>query len=59
MWGTSPKLVLCDNLEGWHREEGGKEAQEGGDTCMPMANSCSCTTKLFTYCNYPSIKINK
>ena len=25
-----PKLVLCDNLEGWGGEEGGK-VQDGGD----------------------------
>ena len=39
MWGTPPKLVLCDNLEGWHREEGGKGAQERGDACMHVADS--------------------
>ena len=38
--GKPPKLVLCDNLEGGRREEGGKRAQEGGDIRMPMANSC-------------------
>ena len=25
------KLVLCDNLEGWKGEGGGREVQEGGD----------------------------
>ena len=35
----NPKLVLCDNLEEWGGEEGGREVQEGGDTGMPMANS--------------------
>ena len=35
----NPKLVLCDNLEGWNGEGGGKEAQEGGDMCIPMADS--------------------
>ena len=34
-----PKLVLCDNLEGWGGEGGGRELQDGRDTCMPMANS--------------------
>ena len=24
---------LCNNLEGWDRVGGGREAQEGGDTC--------------------------
>ena len=28
----NPKLVLCDNLEGWGREGGGSGDQEGGDT---------------------------
>ena len=35
-----PKLVLCDNLEGWGGEGGGREIQEGGVTYMPMADSC-------------------
>ena len=30
--------VLCDDLEGQDREEG-REAQEGGDMCMHMADS--------------------
>ena len=29
-----------DNLEGWDRMGGGKEVQEGGDICIPMADSC-------------------
>ena len=36
----NPKLVLCDNLERWGGEGSGKGVQEGGDTCMPMADSC-------------------
>ena len=35
----NPKPVLGDNLEGWGWEEGRREIQEGGDTCMPIANS--------------------
>ena len=31
--------VLCDNLEGWMGWEVGEEAQEGGDICVPMADS--------------------
>ena len=31
--------MLCDSLEGWDGVGGGKEVQEGGDTCIPMANS--------------------
>ena len=29
--------MLCDKLEGW--DEGGREAQEGGDICILMADS--------------------
>ena len=32
--------MLCDNIEGWHGVEGGREAQEGEDICMSMADSC-------------------
>ena len=28
------------NLEGWNGEGDGREAQEGGDICIPMADSC-------------------
>ena len=31
-------LVLCDNLEGWDGVAGGREVQEGGDTCTPMVH---------------------
>ena len=34
----NPKPVLCDNLEEWD-EGGGSVAQEGGDICIPMADS--------------------
>ena len=34
-----PKPTLCDTLEGWNREGGWEGGfQDGGDTCMPMAN---------------------
>ena len=32
--------MLCDNLEGWFGVGGGREAQESGDICIPMADSC-------------------
>ena len=32
-------LELCDNLEGWEKVGGGRDVQEGGDICIPMANS--------------------
>ena len=34
------KLGLCNNLQGWDGEGGGKEGQEGGDICIPVADSC-------------------
>ena len=34
-----PKPLLRDNLDGWGGDEGGKEVQEGGGTCMPMTDS--------------------
>ena len=33
-------LVLCDNSELWGEVGGGRQVQEGGDTCMPVADSC-------------------
>ena len=41
--------MLCDDLEGWDREDG-REAQEGGDMekCMHMADSLCCTTETNT-----------
>ena len=27
-------------LEGWNREGDGREVQEEGDICIPMADSC-------------------
>ena len=39
LWLRELKLGLCDNLEGWDGERDGREAQEGGDICIPMADS--------------------
>ena len=36
----SSNLVLCDNLEGWDGVGGGRNIQEGGDICLPVADSC-------------------
>ena len=38
----NPKPALYDNLEGWGRDGGERGVQEGGDPCIPMANSCWC-----------------
>ena len=32
------KQGLCINLEGWNGEGDGREAPEGGDICIPMAD---------------------
>ena len=34
------KLVLWDNLEGQSGEGCGRGAQDGQDTCIPVANLC-------------------
>ena len=37
-----------DNLEGCDGEGGGREVQEGGDTCIPVADSCGCMAETNT-----------
>ena len=32
-------LGLCDKLEGWHEVGCGREAPEGGDLCISIADS--------------------
>ena len=32
--------MFWDNLEGWDEVESRREVQEGGDICVPMADSC-------------------
>ena len=34
------KLGLCDNLQGWDGVGNGRGDQEGGDICVPEADSC-------------------
>ena len=61
VWLRELKPGLCDNLEEWDGVGGGKEIQEGGDRCIPMADSCWCVAETNTY--YEAIvlqlKINK
>ena len=40
VWLRELKQGLCINLEGQDREEDEREVQEGGDICIPMADSC-------------------
>src|SRR5574340_1496773 len=39
------KQGLCINLKGWDGERYGKEIQDGGDICIPMADSCGGLTE--------------
>ena len=40
IWLRKLKQGLYINLEGWEREADGREVQEEGDICIPMADSC-------------------
>ena len=40
IWLRELKLGLCNNLEGWDGEACGREVQEGGNICIPMADLC-------------------
>ena len=40
VWLRKLKQGLYITLEGWDREEDGREVQEEGDICIPMADSC-------------------
>ena len=40
VWIRKLKQGLCINLEEWDGEGDGREVQKGGDTCIPMADSC-------------------
>ena len=39
--------MLCDGLEGWVGG-GGRQAQEGGDICIYIADSHCCTAEIKT-----------
>ena len=40
VWLRKLKEVLCINLEAWDGKEDGNELENGGDICIPMADSC-------------------
>ena len=41
--------MLCDDLEGWDREDGRRLKREGyGDMCMYMADSLCCAIETNT-----------
>ena len=52
------KQGLCINLEVWGGEGDGREVQEGGDICIPMADPCGGLTEnnKILLSNFPSIK---
>ena len=41
-------VVLSDDLEGWGEARGWKQAQEGGDICIHIADSLRCTAETNT-----------
>ena len=57
-WEFAVWQGLCINLEGWDGEGDGREVQEGGDICTPMADSRWCLTEnnKILESNYLSIK---
>ena len=40
VWFRELKPVICDNIVGWDGVESGRVVHEGGDICIPMADSC-------------------
>ena len=48
--GTAQELksVLCDDLEGWDKDESGREAEEGGDINTHTADSLCCAAETST-----------
>ena len=44
----NPKLVLCDNLQGWDGEGGARSVQEGGDTREERTRSSDVWVELFS-----------
>jgi len=49
--------VFCDDLEGWDRG-GGIKAEEGRDTCIHRADSCTAETNTTLESNYTLILKN-
>ena len=40
VWLRKLKQGLCIILEGWDGDGDGREVPKGGDTCIPVADSC-------------------
>ena len=47
--------MLCGHLEGWAGAGGAREVQEGGDICIPVADSrwCMAETNTTMQSNHP------
>ena len=58
VWHRGLNPVFCDNLEGWDGVGDEREVQEGGDTYVPVADSCWCMAEANTmlWSNYPPIR---
>ena len=53
------KLGLCINLEGRDGAGDGREVQEGGDICIPMADSCCSLTETTKFCKAIILQLKK
>ena len=53
------KQGLCINLKGWDGERYGKEVQDGGDICIPMADSCGGLTENNKFCKAIILQVKK
>ena len=58
IWLSELKVGLSNNLEGWDWQGDGRDAQEGADMGVPMADSYWCLTEnnKILWSKYPSIK---
>ena len=58
VWLRKLKQELCINLERWDAEGNGRGVQNGGDICIPMADSCwgLRESNKILYSNDPSVK---
>ena len=59
VWRRELRLVLCDNLEGWDVVGSGREAQEEGDICISVADSCWCMAETSTIVIVKQLSSNK
>ena len=42
------QIRALNNLEGWESVGGERKVKDGGDTCLPMTDSCWCMTEANT-----------